>query len=256
MSNGVNLLIVTQKVNRNDPVLGFFHRWLEEFARHFSQVVVIAAAVGEYDLPAHVAVHSLGKEQGASKWKRILKFEELFSFHYARADAVFFHMSPEFVLASSPFLLSLPKISSLWYIHRQGGWRLKLAERMVDYLFTAAEETFPLPSKKVIYTGHAIDTDFFQPRPGGNRKIGNVVKLLSVGRISPVKGYETIISACALFKEVAGHPWTLSIVGAPVTARDHAYFASLKNMIAEKGLGAEIIFEGGHPYQEMPLIYP
>lgn len=249
------LLVVTQKVDRNDPVLGFFHRWLAEFAKHFFKVVVIAGFAGDYDLPNQIEVHSLGKEKGMPKWKRVLKFEELFSFHYARCDAVFFHMSPEFVLAASPFLLSLPKISALWYIHKHAGWRLQLAERMVDYIFTAAEASFPLLSKKVIFTGHAIDTDFFKPLPGGDHAGGRVLRMLSVGRISPVKGFETIIRAGALLKGKNTKSWSMTIVGAPISSRDQSYFSSLKNLISENRLEREIIFEGSRPYQEMPLIY-
>ena len=59
----MKLLILTQKVDKNDPILGFFHRWVEEFARHCEQVTVIALGVGEYDLPQNVRVFSLGKEQ-------------------------------------------------------------------------------------------------------------------------------------------------------------------------------------------------
>ena len=31
----MNLLLITQKIDKDDPILGFFHRWVEEFAKHF-----------------------------------------------------------------------------------------------------------------------------------------------------------------------------------------------------------------------------
>src|SRR3989338_1262094 len=106
----MKLLIVTQKVDKNDEVLGFFHRWIEEFARHCDSIVVIASSEGEVKLPVNVSVFTFGR-----KWRlaRIYKFWELFSYHHARTDATFFHMCPEFVLASFPFLISLKKSSAL-----------------------------------------------------------------------------------------------------------------------------------------------
>ncbi|MEK7538915.1 MAG: hypothetical protein AAB552_03680 [Patescibacteria group bacterium] len=58
----MKLLILTQKVDQNDDILGFFHGWIREFAKHAEQVTVIALGVGEYDLPKNVRVFSLGKE--------------------------------------------------------------------------------------------------------------------------------------------------------------------------------------------------
>lgn len=33
MNKKVKLLIITQKIDINDPILGFFHKWIEEFAK-------------------------------------------------------------------------------------------------------------------------------------------------------------------------------------------------------------------------------
>ena len=70
----MKLLIVTQKVDKNDPILGFFHRWIEEFARHVEFVTVICLGVGEYSLPVNVKVLSLGKEKKKSRLKYIFMF--------------------------------------------------------------------------------------------------------------------------------------------------------------------------------------
>jgi len=70
----MKLLIVTQKVDKNDDILGFFHGWIAEFAKHCEKITVIALGVGEYDLPRNVEVLSLGKEGGKSRLKYILNF--------------------------------------------------------------------------------------------------------------------------------------------------------------------------------------
>lgn len=251
----MQLLVVTQKVDIEDYNLGFFHRWVEEFAKHHSRVVVIANSVGEHNLPRNVAVFSLGKERGLGRLRRCYRFWRLFSYHYARSDAVFFHMIPEFVLLASPFLLSLHKPSALWYVHKSVTGKLKLAERLVDYVFTASDLSFRLPSKKVIYTGHAIDTDFFGIKKSGELESKSGLRILTSGRISPVKDYETLIRACAILKTSLPNSWSLSIVGGPAMPRDHEYLSTLKKLVRGSGLEQYVFFLGARPYTEMPQIY-
>jgi len=245
------LLIVTQKIDINDENLGFFHRWVEEFSVHFSHISVIAAFVGPHNFSQNINVYSLGKEKSVSKWRRIYKFWELFSRHYAESDIVFFHMIPEFVIAASPFLFSLKKPSGLWYVHRSVTRNLKIAERLVDFVFTASPLSFRIPSKKVIYTGHAIDVERFMPVSGGEK---GGLRMLVLGRISPVKDIGSVIQACALLKDW-DYPWTLSIIGGPVMERDQEYLDILKHAVKDLGLEHRVSFEGSHPYSKIGEIY-
>jgi hypothetical protein len=70
----MKLLIITQKIDKNDPVLGFFHNWVKKFSENYESVNVICLYKGEYDLPKNVRVFSLGKEKEESKIKFILNF--------------------------------------------------------------------------------------------------------------------------------------------------------------------------------------
>ncbi len=250
----MRLLVVTQVIDANHPVLGFFCRWVEEFVKHAEQVTVITGFVGKCNFPSNVSVYSLGKEEGAGRPKRIYRFCKLFFHHYAKSDAVFFHMIPESVAAALPFLIFSWKTTGLWYVHKSVTWKLKLAERIVDYVFTASDMSFRLPSKKVIYTGHAIDTDFFSP---GNsfHSPGQALRMLTVGRISPVKDYETVIRACKILKDSWPRFWTLSIVGGPLMERDKEYLLLLKKQVAELGLERHIVFQGARPYTEIASLY-
>mgnify|MGYP001601625756 CR=1 FL=1 len=250
----MQLLIVTQKIDKNDDNLGFFHSWVEEFAKHYSRIVVIASSVGEHNLPKNVAVFSLGKERGLGRLRRYYRFWELFSCHYARSDATFFHMIPEYVLAAAPFLIFSRKPKALWYVHKSVTTKLKIAERLLDYIFTASELSFRLPSKKVIYTGHAIDTETFKPATS-HQLPATSLRLLTVGRISPVKDIETIIHACSILKTNWDRQWTFSIVGGPFMRRDYEYMESLKKLARENGLEKYIVFHGPRPYSEIPYLY-
>lgn len=255
----MNLFIVAQKIDRDDENLGFFHRWVEEFAKHYTGITVIASFVGRHDLPKHIAVFSFGKENGAGLLKRIWRYWRLFRRHCRASDAIFFHMIPEFVLAAFPFLLCSAsrygRPSALWYVHKSVTRTLRVAERMIDYVFTASELSFRLPSKKVIITGHAIDTDIFTPDSGSHIRNSRNVRLLTVGRIAPVKDIETMILAGAVLKNVWDRQWTLSVIGGPMSRRDEEYFMRLKSLAGEKGLSDHIFFLGPRPYGAIPAIY-
>ena len=57
----MKLLIVTQTVDTDNPILGFFVRWIEEFAKHCEKIAVICLHEGEYTLPSNVEVYEIGK---------------------------------------------------------------------------------------------------------------------------------------------------------------------------------------------------
>ncbi len=246
----MRLLIVTQKVDREDENLGFFHGWIEEFAKHFSEVIVISQKTGSFHFPDNVKVFTFGG--GESRLQRLWKFWELFSRHYAESEGVFFHMIPEVVVAAGPFLLSLRKKTCLWYTHKSVTWKLKIAEKLVDFVFTASPLSFRLPSKKVLYTGHAIDTTMFKP---GLQEESNQLRMVTVGRISPIKDYERIIHACVLLNKNWDHAWKLSIVGGPLMPRDHEYLTRLKSLVKEHNLENLITFEGPRAFTEIPQVY-
>lgn len=257
----MKLLIVTQKVDLDDENLGFFHSWLLELAKHFEEITVLALRVGETDLPANVKVWSFGRDRRiknnlAGFWqrmRRIYNFWELFSLHYSFSEAVFFHMIPEFVLAAAPFLIFKKKFICLWYTHKSVTHKLHLAEKFVDFIFTASELSFRLPSKKVVYTGHAVDTELFKTSASAGRN--KLLKLVTVGRVSPVKDYDTMVRACSILKRDSAIDFVFSIVGGPIMAGDDKYLDSLKELVVKLDLEKEIKFMGPRPYRQIPSIY-
>ena len=48
----MRLLVLTQKVDREDDVLGFFHEWLRRFSAQCEAVEVICLYEGAHDLAA------------------------------------------------------------------------------------------------------------------------------------------------------------------------------------------------------------
>src|SRR5512146_1469044 len=113
----MKLLIITQKADRNDPILGFFHRWLIEFARHFDSVLVICLEEGEHDLPANVRVMSLGKERRRSRGAYVARLLSIAWRERQSYDAVFVHMNPIYIVLCGLLWRLLHKPIALWYTH-------------------------------------------------------------------------------------------------------------------------------------------
>lgn len=236
----MRLLILTQKVDINDHILGFFHRWIEEFAKHCERVTVIALGVGEYDLPKNVHVFTLGKEQGVSRLRYVYNFYRLIWCERKNYDAVFAHMNQVYVLLGGLFWMVWKKKFGLWYAHKNIGMELRVAEKLTDMIFTASRESFRLPSNKVHVVGHGIDTEVFKPT---RKESSEMFTIVTTGRVSPVKDYQTLIEAVDILarEKIFIH---VDIVGGPATVSDKNYLQHLQVLVQEKKLSGAINFVG------------
>lgn len=237
----MNLLITTQKVDNNDGVLGFFHDWIAEFAKHCEQVTVVCLFVGEHQLPGNVKVLSLGKETGENKLKYFFNFYRYIWRERSNYDAVFVHMNPEYVVLGGLFWKIMKKKIGLWYAHGSVNWILRLAEKLVDYVFTASEESFRIGSDKKNVMGHGIDLQKFI---GGRKEIKECFSLVTVGRISPIKKYETIIEAVRVLKEQKRVDVKLKIIGGAIDILGQKYLEELKKVVDSQGLVEAVEFIG------------
>ena len=241
----MKLLIVTQAVDQDDPILGFFCRWVEEFAKHCEKVTVICLREGKHALPKNVSVYSLGKdgkerESNAtttmiyhsglrmrySSVRYSVKFLSLVWRLHRDYNAVFVHMNPEYVVLGGLLWRLWSKRIGLWYVHKSVTFPLRLATLLTHVVFTASPESFRLSSKKVRVVGHGIDTDFLKPDPSIRR--GD--HWLSVGRLMPSKRHDRAI------RLAHGKGVPLRIAGAgPERER-------LETLARE--LGADVVFLG------------
>lgn len=229
----MKLLVVTQAVDRRHPVLGFFHRWLEEFGATCDRVVVVGQHVGEHALPPNVAVRTLGKESGTGIVGQILRF---WGFCLREDyDAAFVHMSPAWIVLGAPIWLLRGKRPYLWYEVRRGGWVLKAAVACSRAVFSATRFGLPWPSPKQRVVGHGIDTALFHP-PTSPR---NERELLAVGRVTRIKRLDAIVGCLASLPA----EYRLRLIGPVVTDADRAYKAELDALIARSGLRDRVTFE-------------
>ena len=241
----MKILIITQKVDAHDPVLGFFCRWIKEFSLHTEQVTVLCLSEGIHDLPQAIRVISLGK----GRIHRLINlFRQIINLRN-EYDVVFVHMNPEYVVVGGLIWKILSKPIALWYTHKSVTWKLRIAERLSNIVFTASHESFRLLSDKLHVMGHGIDVNQFNPV---KKDLSVIFKILSAGRISPYKEYEIIIQAIALVQKKSRKGICLDIIGTPAMSSDYKYLESLKKIVEENNLSTIIRFRGAISHDQLP----
>lgn len=239
----MKLLMTTQRVDENDNVLGFVHKWIKELSKNWDEIIVICLYEGKHSLPENVRVLSLGKEGGVkSKFFYSVKFLKYIWQERNNHDSVFVHMNPEYLVLAGWFWRIYNKRVAFWYVHKSLNTYLKIALRFVDIVFTATKKSVTFESPKLRPMGHGIDLDNY--KCNGKRN-PNILSLLSVGRITRIKQCEVLIEATDILKrEYKLEPRTI-FVGEPVHDDDRVYEKWLRSIVKERGLEENIIFTGG-----------
>lgn len=235
-----SILIITQKVDTRDPVLGFFCRWILEFSKRFDHVHVICLQKGDYDLPSNVTVFSLGKERKISKLQYVVNFYRLIWQLRAEYTSVFVHMNQEYVLLGGLFWRLFGKRILMWRNHPQGNFLTKISVFLSHRVYCTSRDSFTNKFKKTRLMPVGIVVKNTPTNISRKRR-----SILSLGRISPVKNIETIVSA---FKDVAAlnEQATLSIVGDPMPRKiDLDYHARI--VASVRGLSSVAFYPGVAP---------
>lgn len=217
----MNLLLFNLATDENHVTLGFAVRWIREIAKYFDHVDVVTMYRGDYKLPANVTVWSCGKELGYSIPYRILIFYKtvLTILRTRRIHVTFTHMIQIFAVLFAPVarILRIPNV--LFYAHGNVGLSLRIAHRVVDRVLSSTPEGFRIPSNKAMFVGQGIDTSFFSIK---KRKDLSYFRILSVSRISKVKGLDILVDALKMWGG-PGRPWVLTIVGDATSEEEHCY---------------------------------
>ncbi len=245
----MRLLVITQKVDERDSVLGFFHRWLVEFSKNFEFVTVICLGKGEYHLPSNVKVFSLGKEGGTGKIKYILNFYKYIWTERKNYDAVFVHMNQEYVLLGWKFWKLWSKKIYLWRNHKMGNVLTNLAVMVSDKVFCTSRGSYTARFKKTMLMPVGIDSTFFRKMPE-IQKIPNSILLLT--RISPVKHVDVFIDALKKLSEKKN--FTAYIYGDPTPA-DADYYKKISTQAEDLVQSGKLVFKPGIPNTDTPAVY-
>ncbi len=245
----MKVLVCTEAIDRGDPLLGFFHRWLEEFARHAHRVHVICLGYGGGRLPGNVVEHSLGKEsaKGAPLFKRFVYSLRLLRHAWANRDdydMVLVHLSPEYLLVAGLLWRLLKKRVGFWYNDSAGGWRVRAAIALSDVVFHSSPDSYVRGHGNARKVPMGVDIDMY-----AQDHLRQKDSLLFVGRISPAKNLEVVFNALSHAKHA-----TLDIFGTPGPGNAE-YAWDLKSTF--KGLegSGKISFKGSVAHSETPTIY-
>ncbi len=246
----MNTLFITQKVDRQDAVLGFVHRWLEKLAVRCEKLTVICLEQGTYRLPANVRVLSLGKENKLSR----LRYAVLFYAHLwqlrKQYDTVVVHMNPVYVLMGFLFWRLERKKIFMWYNHEYGNLLAKTAVRLVRTVFYTSPFSFASRYSNGTRMPAGIDTGLFAPGDEGQRAPSC---LLYVGRIAPIKKVHVLLDAvCILHRR--GTDIVLQLAGGP-GKDDGRYYHSIREKAAPLEQAGVVRFLGNVPNRRTAELY-
>lgn len=246
----MRLLLFTQAIDRNDPVLSAYHRLVAGIASGFEKVIVVCLKKGEHDMPSNVEVLSLGKESGRSRIKYVGNFYRYAILRRKEYDAVFVHMNQEYVLLGGLLWKLFGKSVYMWRNHHAGSFLTDVAAFFCRKVFCTSKYSYTAKYKKTELMPVGIDTSVFRPDQGAARVPGSI---LFLARISPVKKLHVLIDALAMLKE-RGIGFTASFYGDPLP-QDREYYESLKAKVTELNLSGKVRFHSGVSNERTVAVY-
>ncbi len=254
----MRLLMVTQRIDLDDSILGFAHIWASKLAERIEKLYILALWLGRHSLPSNVEVYSVGKERGIGKIRRFINFNKAVAeiILSKKVNGVFIHQCPIYAILCSPYtkLVGIPMVS--FYGHKSVNPTLRIAHILLDKVVTSSEEGFRINSKKKTVISQGIDTDLFKPLNIQSINGNNKRKILSVGRISPIKNYETLIEAAnILINEKKRSDIEFEVIGDVGTKAQETYFESLKGLVQKYNLQNYFYFRGAVPNREVAGYY-
>jgi len=253
----MKLLIITQKVDKEDPILGFFHKWIEEFSKRFEKISVICLEKGSFDLPNNVKVYSLGKESKRSKIKYVKNFFNLILGLHKDYDVVFVHMNQEYVLLGGIFWKIMRKKVFMWRNHPMGNFLTKISVWLSNEVFCTSKFSFVARYKKTELMPAGIDTEkfnlFTHESMLNNKTERDKNSILFLSRMSPIKKPDLLINALNILNKENVN-FVCDFYGMPLP-KDENYYDSLKVNVKKIGLENKINFHEAVPNYETSAIY-
>ena len=246
----MRLLFLTQWLDEGDAVLGFVPRWVEGLAARCERVRVIALWSGDTaGLPSNVDVRTVGRSGRVGRFLRYrAALKEAFGDGF---DTVLAHMVPRYALLAAGPARRAGAPVFLWYTTKGVDGRLRRAERVVEKIFTASEESLRIPTDKKVVTGHGIDLRHFARTEEAPAK---PPRILAVGRLTPAKDPLTVLAAVSILVS-RGYDVRLDWAGGGLAAADAAFGRTVREQIEVGGLEERVSLLGDVPYREIPALY-
>ncbi|OGC88934.1 hypothetical protein A2419_01055 [Candidatus Adlerbacteria bacterium RIFOXYC1_FULL_48_26] len=246
----MKLLILTQGIDLDDPVLSAYHSWILSIARRADKATVMCLKKGRNTFPKDIEVISLGKESNPSRFSYIKKLFQYAWFFRDEYDVVFVHMNQEYILLAGGLWRLLGKPIYFWRNHYAGSLLTNVAVALSTKVFYTSRQSYTARFSKSVRMPVGVDMQRHSAVSGLQRKENSI---LSLGRISPSKNIHVLIEALGILHK-KGVAYTADIYGV-TTASDTHYLRGLRERVAELGIRDSVQFCGGVANEETPEIY-
>ncbi len=155
----MQIAIITQRLNPDDYVFGFFYGHVVDIARACERVEVVCleCSSSAHGLPDNVHVHSLGKEKGEGRWMYLWRFLRFVVHERRTYDTVLVHMEPMYVLLGWLPWFILRKRVVLWYNHVYSDWKLKVASLLVNQIIGVSRYGIPVSHPNTVFVTYEKD---------------------------------------------------------------------------------------------------
>lgn len=241
--------MITRKVDERDALAGFAYNWVKAIGANLERLYVITWQQSDRGgLPNNIEIFPLPE----NKLLKIFVLQKLLLKLLPRVNGVFCHMNPEYTILAAPLARLWRRRVISWYTHGAVTFKRRVVEILANKIVTASALSFrrPLFPDKVKVIGHGIDTANFQPvsvaAPDG------IFRIISVGRISPTKDYESIIKAMA---EINNKKIKLQIIGDVILEAQKSYLAALRQLVDKLNLTEQVEFVGWVANKDLAAYY-
>lgn len=246
----MKILVFNLATDADDAVLGFTTDWINGLAARAESVSVLSTVIGRLEVASNVKVFGLrNRRQSRSRLTSLLRFYSVLIslLRTERFDVCFAHMNPLFVLLAAPLLRAWGIPTVLWYAHKSKPWVLRMTAPLAMRIVTSSSEGCQVAQHKVAIIGQGIDTARFAPSA---RSANETFEIVTVGRISRVKGNHILIEALAQLREKCPEfRFRARYFGAPLTRADEEYAEELSRKVASLGLSGMVSFEEPVPFR-------
>jgi len=245
----MRVLMITPRVDMEHDIFGFIHTWVDELSKHLEKLEVVAFGVGKARLRDNVSLHSAYSRYQAVKFIKLNRF--LFRLT-PKVDVVFTHMYPWLPIVAAPYARMFGKPLVMFNAHGHVDLKKRLAAKLVDRVVTSSDRGFNIKTNKKVVIGQGIDTNKFKPINNRIKK-QDTFKILNVGRIDKIKGYDVLIDA---MNEIINNKNIKNIrlnIVAPIYDNDYFYYLNKK--ISKYGIENYITFTGHVPYVKLHKYY-
>jgi glycosyltransferase involved in cell wall biosynthesis len=232
----MKLLIITQEIDEDGDLLGFFANWVILLSHHFEQIDVFYMRGKGMEMPENVKLHKISGCKSAKTWQINRRVSQI------QPTVILTHMCPEFVIAIFPSaaLYEIPIV--MFHAHGAITKELQIAEKIATKVITSTESGFRVLSKKKVVLSQGIDCSKFYSSKGWY--------IFSAGRLSPIKDNDVVIEAFAKLKnkvhlEIAGED--------PYPEKET--LAKLQKLIFDRKICKKVALLGSIPNTMMPKMY-